>query len=227
LIKNINNKINIIENFISKDTCEFLINVLKKHTVEDPKRKGFHIALNLDHFAALSILDKSELFERKDDEFNLAAKKIEEIINNITKEVSKFYNIEYILKTFCYTKMDVGTKNRIHADNKYIDFDGNIKDRTSEIEDRSVLLYLNDDYEGGNLEFPNQNISLKPKTGTLVFFEGNEDTIHGVSEVLSGERINLISFLWPIKYAGTQPAIIHGVETQSFPVNYKNAIIEA
>lgn len=226
LIKNIDNKINIIEDFISKDTCDFLINVLKKHTVEDPKRAGFHIALNLDHFAALSIIDKSDLFERKDEEFNLATQKIEEIIANITKEISEFYNIKYILKTFCYTKMDPGTENRIHSDNKYIDNDGNLQDRPSEIEDRSVLLYLNDDYEGGELQFPNQNTYLKPKAGTLIFFEGDEDVIHGVSKVISGERINLITFLWPIRYAGTQPEIIHGVETLGFPVNYKNDIID-
>jgi hypothetical protein len=34
-------------------------------------------------------------------------------------------------------------------------------------------VYLNDDYEGGELSFMHQNISFKPKTGDLVMFPGN------------------------------------------------------
>ena len=34
-------------------------------------------------------------------------------------------------------------------------------------------VYLNDDYEGGELSFINQNISFKPKAGDLVMFPGN------------------------------------------------------
>lgn len=34
-------------------------------------------------------------------------------------------------------------------------------------------VYLNDDYEGGELSFINQGVSFKPKTGDLVLFPGN------------------------------------------------------
>jgi len=34
-------------------------------------------------------------------------------------------------------------------------------------------IYLNDNYEGGELSFINQNMSFKPKTGDLVMFPGN------------------------------------------------------
>lgn len=34
-------------------------------------------------------------------------------------------------------------------------------------------VYLNDDYEGGDISFINQNLSFKPKTGDLVLFPGN------------------------------------------------------
>ena len=34
-------------------------------------------------------------------------------------------------------------------------------------------VYLNDDYEGGEISFMNQDISFKPKTGDLIMFPGN------------------------------------------------------
>lgn len=50
------------------------------------------------------------------------------------------------------------------------------------------LLYLNDDYEGGEIEFPNQNLTLKPKPGTLVVFPSNRNFPHRVNPILSGHR---------------------------------------
>jgi hypothetical protein len=38
----------------------------------------------------------------------------------------------------------------------------------------SVLIYLNDNYEGGEIVFPKQNIKIKPKSGMLIAFPGNE-----------------------------------------------------
>ena len=34
-------------------------------------------------------------------------------------------------------------------------------------------VYLNDDYEGGELSFINQNMTIKPKAGDLVLYPGN------------------------------------------------------
>jgi hypothetical protein len=60
--------------------------------------------------------------------------------------------------------------------------------------DFGCVYYLNDDYEGGEIYFPNQNITLKPKPNTLVFFPGNRDYLHGVEPMISGIRYTLTSF---------------------------------
>ena len=220
MIQNINNKIFIIENFIDNETCNFLIDSIHNYAIEDPKRSGFKIALNLNTQVAISLMEKRPILPASSDkEYQIAIDKTTAIINKIIKTVSEFYNIEYTLKTFCYTEMYEGTNNRVHADNKYVSENGEIKDRPTEIEDRSVLLYLNNNYDGGEIYFPKLNISIKPKPGTLIFFEGNEDTAHGVKEISNGCRINFISFLWPIKYAGTEPEIVDKVETLEFPLN--------
>lgn len=56
------------------------------------------------------------------------------------------------------------------------------------------VLYLNDDYEGGEIYFPNQNIELKPAPNTLVFFPGSLEFLHGVKPITNGSRYTLTSF---------------------------------
>ena len=56
-------------------------------------------------------------------------------------------------------------------------------------------LFTNDDYEGGELIFSDQNAEVKPKPGTLVLFPGFY-TNHGVNEILSGLRVNILIFFY-------------------------------
>jgi len=63
--------------------------------------------------------------------------------------------------------------------------------------DLSSLFYLNDDYEGGELYFPNQEVKFKPKKGAAYFFPGDKNYIHGVTEVKSGVRYTC-PFFWEI-----------------------------
>jgi Rps23 Pro-64 3,4-dihydroxylase Tpa1-like proline 4-hydroxylase len=55
----------------------------------------------------------------------------------------------------------------------------------------SALLYLNDDYEGGNIRFPNAGIDMKPESGSLLFFPSNFVYVHEVDAVTSGTRYSL------------------------------------
>ena len=52
----------------------------------------------------------------------------------------------------------------------------------------SMIVYLNDDYDGGEIEFPNHGISLKPQEGSLIIFPSTEPYLHKVNEVLYGKR---------------------------------------
>ena len=56
------------------------------------------------------------------------------------------------------------------------------------------VLYLNDNYNGGEIYFPNQNIEIKPKPNTLVFFPGNLEFLHGVKPITNDVRYTLTSF---------------------------------
>lgn len=63
--------------------------------------------------------------------------------------------------------------------------------------DLSSLFYLNEDYEGGELYFPLQDIKFKPKRGAAYFFPGDMNYIHGVTEIKSGIRYTC-PFFWEI-----------------------------
>ena len=52
----------------------------------------------------------------------------------------------------------------------------------------SVIVYLNDGYEGGILYFPDQNVEIKPEPGMLVVFPGNLHFLHGVTETKGTAR---------------------------------------
>jgi hypothetical protein len=53
----------------------------------------------------------------------------------------------------------------------------------------SLVCYLNDDYEGGEIYFKNQDIKIKPKAGSLVFFPSTHPYLHESLPVKSGNKI--------------------------------------
>lgn len=55
----------------------------------------------------------------------------------------------------------------------------------------SVLMYLNDDYKGGNLVFKNSNLSFKPEAGSILFFPSNFLYVHEVEEITNGIKYSL------------------------------------
>jgi hypothetical protein len=59
----------------------------------------------------------------------------------------------------------------------------------------SAILYLNDNYSGGEISFPHLDISIKPEAGTLITFPGNKHYIHEVKKVTSGTRFTMSMWL--------------------------------
>ena len=53
------------------------------------------------------------------------------------------------------------------------------------------------EYEGGELYFPELDKSFILKKGSVIFF--NPNLLHGVKEVISGERFIILSFLFDVE----------------------------
>jgi hypothetical protein len=58
----------------------------------------------------------------------------------------------------------------------------------------AAIVYLNDDYDGGEIWFPNQNMRVPPRRGLLVAFRGGLSHMHGVTEVTRGVRYTMPSW---------------------------------
>ena len=61
--------------------------------------------------------------------------------------------------------------------------------------DLSVVDFLSDDFSGGELEFPDLGVSLKPQRGTLVCFPSDHHYLHGVVPVQQGHRYTLVTWM--------------------------------
>lgn len=52
----------------------------------------------------------------------------------------------------------------------------------------SILAYLNDGYEGGEIQFPRQNIAYKPRAGSVLLFPSNFVYPHTSRPIVSGAK---------------------------------------
>lgn len=86
-----------------------------------------------------------------------------------------------------------GGKYDAHSDNEYWD-DANGAWVRSLDRDYSLLLYLNDDFEGGGLHFSNFDLRLKPEPGMLVAFPSDHRFQHEAEPVQAGERYVIVSW---------------------------------
>jgi len=59
----------------------------------------------------------------------------------------------------------------------------------------STVYYLNNDYVGGEINFPRFNITFKPKANQMIIFPSTYVYNHSVSPVVSGERYAVVSWL--------------------------------
>jgi predicted 2-oxoglutarate/Fe(II)-dependent dioxygenase YbiX len=59
----------------------------------------------------------------------------------------------------------------------------------------STVYYLNDNYTGGEINFPRFGITFKPKANQMIVFPSNYIYNHSVSPVIEGDRYAVVSWL--------------------------------
>jgi 2OG-Fe(II) oxygenase superfamily len=64
----------------------------------------------------------------------------------------------------------------------------------------TIVVYLNDNYEGGELYFvdPSINLKIKPKAGSIIMFPSNLPYLHQSCEITKGRKM-LITHHWKSK----------------------------
>jgi hypothetical protein len=123
---------------------------------------------------------------------------ITKFVNMIREEINSFYGVDVVSANVNFAELSEGGSNGLHCDS--VQLDGSPWDDGNDLLEHlefSALLYLNssgEDYYGGEIVFPNQEVRVIPKAGKLVFFRGDIDHPHKVEKIVSGKRYALVLF---------------------------------
>jgi hypothetical protein len=123
-------------------------------------------------------------------DYDLAKGFFENLKERFRLHVEKVFDRSVIANTSHAQKWDVGGFANPHSDNS----DNHGHPNAFEINKYVAILYLNGDYEGGELYFPDHNIEFKPTEHSLIVFPGGVENIHGVREIISGTRYTMVPF---------------------------------
>ena len=74
-------------------------------------------------------------------------------------------------------------------------FTNHIDDHPSYHRRVSTVYYLNDNYTGGEINFPRFNITFKPKANQMILFPSTYVYNHSVSPVIEGKRYAVVSWM--------------------------------
>jgi Rps23 Pro-64 3,4-dihydroxylase Tpa1-like proline 4-hydroxylase len=74
-------------------------------------------------------------------------------------------------------------------------FTNHIDDHPSYHRRISTVYYLNENYTGGEINFPRFGVTLKPKANQMIVFPSTYVYNHSVSPVIEGERYAVVSWL--------------------------------
>lgn len=103
----------------------------------------------------------------------------------LEKDYQNYYGVNCLWHdSYQILKYGVGQKFINHIDD-HTDFHRRV----------STLYYINDDYSGGEINFPRFNLSFKPKANQMIIFPSTYVYNHSVSLVTEGERYAVVSWL--------------------------------
>jgi len=185
--KRITKDIVIYENFIDADTAAKLVKVLDKHA-EVGLINWMPISFYESYSSVLPLDNDEEVIA-----LGLSPTIFSDIENAMPEAIASVHDLDpkIISKIGYHTqKWEPGAYARIHSDNT--DEHGNSGAFTRSR--YAGFLYLNDNFEGGLLRFPNQDIEIQPKIGMLAVFDGGFSNMHEVTMITSGVRYTIGSF---------------------------------
>jgi hypothetical protein len=179
------NKIVEIPNFIDPEVVPNLINFFENCDIEWGDVSFYNSS-------GKGILTDSETMKK----FELPDAFFDKLKNKYQEAVELVFEKKVRANTSHAQKWTVGGFADPHSDN--CDHEG--IPNAFEINKYVGILYLNDNYEGGNLFFCDKEkkwepyLSFKPNAYSYYVFPGGYENIHGVSEITSGTRYTMVSF---------------------------------
>lgn len=122
--------------------------------------------------------------------------KIIDLFKNTVKEIiNPFYGVEIseseVPQMLSY---GIGGHYRPHIDGESLwqTPEGDLIWKKSIDRDLSIVMFLNDDFEGGDFVFPDLKVRVRPEPGMMVCFPSNHHYKHGVEPVTKGHRYSIV-----------------------------------
>jgi len=194
-MKKVGSSKNIVikENFISQDKLDFIMSSIDET-----------VSWGSNSMAGIPDKVTNNLYQEKPEVHKI----LKEAIDQVQKEIEYHFGRPLETNSAGIRRWDTGEFQPLHADGE--DTEGHPNEAF--IVDYGAVIYLNDDYEGGEIYFPDHGIELKPKAGTLVFFPSSTMYIHGVKEITRGSRYTTPSFWIPTKYKIFRQHVIESIQ---------------
>jgi hypothetical protein len=167
----------IRENFLTPDERSELLRCTRTLTTWDSRAPGYWHA---------RIAHANEL------EDDSARDRLVDIRKRVRAEIMSAYRLTQPIfaDTLQIVRWPAGYEQQPHADSEN---PGGVEHPYS-WRSYASLIYLNNDFDGGRIYFPNQRLAPAIKPGMLVFFPGTLEYLHGVSKITRGERYTVASF---------------------------------
>jgi hypothetical protein len=185
-----------LENFMTDEELSYLNSFIRQNTEWDVTETHYNengtVIYDSGYWA--NRVATYPTIERVDPE---VPKVIQGMVERLKVEVDKFFKVDASPTSPAMVRWLPGQFQMPHADKELHEGPDAGKPNDFPYYDIAGLFYINDDYEGGELYFPNQGIRFKPKAGAAYFFPGDMHYVHGVSEIKSGIRYT-VPFFWTI-----------------------------
>jgi predicted 2-oxoglutarate/Fe(II)-dependent dioxygenase YbiX len=187
----------IAPNVISKEGVEFIMNHAKRQqkvdlSVFDPEQS------NKSKSTKFSV-DKKVRDTQMIDLEDIADEIIDLFRNVVTNVINPFYEFE-VKDSELPQLLHYGVDGHYmpHCDGESLwKPPGNepLIWRKSTDRDLSTVLFLNDDFEGGDFVFPELRVRVRPEPGMLVCFPSTHEYLHGVESVTKGTRYSIVNWM--------------------------------
>lgn len=174
--------IKTVENFMDAEDHQKMLVFLDWVSSTQPQNKQ-HIQDEIDRVITPEIIEIQNKYNKK-------------IINTATQ----LYGVEFIddnTHMLAATIATPGAVTHVHTDiieglDRQKPKDGEYPDwRNAWDGYLSCNIYINDNYSGGQVYFPERNYEFKPKANSLVMWAGNKNFIHGVKDPIDANRYNV------------------------------------
>ena len=170
-------RILVSENSLSLQECRFLIDLYDRYS-ELTCRPDYNDRPLLDYYTLR-------------EEANESASSVYAVTLRCKEKIALYFSTPGLLiESFFIACLLPGDSHIAHADNERREDGSWVANHTPQ-RDYTGLAYLNDDFTGGELVFPDHDLIITPKPGLLVGFPSNHKFVHAVSKVLSGKRYSL------------------------------------